>query len=63
MKDYKDALIGTCTKPDRNKSIVALESFFRSQWFGVLTSIDGEAIIKEYRTRYGYFYSPPERKK
>lgn len=48
VKDYRIAL--KCLKRNsRNKDALAdkdeIERFFRSQWFSVLTSIDGEMLI------------------
>jgi len=42
---------------DNEKEIVSLERFFRSDWFGVLTSIDPEMLIAKLRkekVRYEY---------
>lgn len=49
VKDYRVAL--KCLKVNpRNKTALAdkeeIESFFRSGWFSVLTSVDGEMLIR-----------------
>ena len=49
VKDYRLALQALKAHP-KNKSALAdkdeVERFFRSQWFTVLTSIDGETLIR-----------------
>lgn len=49
VKDYRVAL--KCLKRNpRNKTAIAdkgeIERFFRSDWFSVLTSVDGEMLIR-----------------
>lgn len=49
VKDYRMAL--KCLKANpKNRTALAdkdeIESFFRSQWFTVLTSVDGEMLIR-----------------
>lgn len=48
-KDYRMALKGLNANP-RNRSALAekdeIERFFRSGWFSVLTSVDGEMLIR-----------------
>lgn len=49
VKDYSVAL--KCLKVNpRNKTAIAdkdeIERFFRSDWFSVLTSVDGEMLIR-----------------
>lgn len=49
VKDYRVAL--KCLKVNpRNKTAIAdkdeIERFFRSDWFSVLTSVDGEMLIR-----------------
>lgn len=49
VKNYRMAL--KCLKDNpRNRTAIAdkdeAERFFRSQWFSVLTSIDGETLIR-----------------
>lgn len=48
VRDYRMAL--KCLKANpRNKTVLAdkdeVERFFRSDWFSVLTSVDGEMLI------------------
>lgn len=47
VKDYRDAL------KNNNKgakiTIREVEAFFRSDWYKVLTNIDGEMLIRELR--------------
>lgn len=49
VKDYRMALKCLQANP-RNRTAIAdkddVERFFRSQWFSVLTSIDGETLIR-----------------
>lgn len=49
VKDYRMALKSLKANP-RNRSAQAdkeeTERFFRSQWFSVLTSVDGEMLIR-----------------
>lgn len=49
VKDYRLSLKALKANPG-NKSALAdkdeVERFFRSQWFTVLTSIDGETLIR-----------------
>lgn len=54
-EDYRTAL-----KWDDIKSIREIERFFRSKWYGILTSIDGEYLIAKLRKEHkemskGYF--------
>jgi hypothetical protein len=49
VKDYRTAL--KCLKANpRNRAASAdrneIERFFRSQWFSVLTDVDGESLIR-----------------
>lgn len=43
-KDYRAAL-----KLDDKQSIAEIERFFRSEWYKMLTSIDGEYLIAKLR--------------
>ena len=43
-KDYRTAL-----KRDNRQSIAEIERFFRSEWYKMLTSIDGEYLIAKLR--------------
>lgn len=48
-KDYRMALKSLKANP-RNRTVMAdkteIERFFRSEWFTVLTSVDGEMLIR-----------------
>ena len=44
VKDYRKAL----KKGERERKREC-ERFFRSQWFGILTSVDGETLISRLR--------------
>lgn len=46
VKDYRSS-----RNPDELKSI---ERFFRSDWFSVLTSVDGEFLIRTLREEKGH---------
>ena len=50
--DYRLVLSGTVESYGKVLSIKELERFFRSQWFGTLTKIDGERIISEIRKEF-----------
>ena len=43
-KDYRAAL-----KRDDEQAITKIEKFFRSEWYRMLTSIDGEYLISKLR--------------
>ena len=45
VKDYRNA--------ENQRDIRKLEDFFRSGWFGVLTSIDPEALIDKLKEEKG----------
>ena len=49
VKDYRMALKSLKANP-RNRTAMAdkdgIERFFRSDWFSVLTSVDGEMLIR-----------------
>lgn len=49
VKDYRMALKSIKANP-RNRTAMAdkdeIERFFRSDWFSVLTSVDGEMLIR-----------------
>lgn len=49
VKDYRMALKSLKSNP-RNRTAMAdkdeIERFFRSDWFSVLTSVDGEMLIR-----------------
>lgn len=52
VKDYRMALKSLKANP-RNRDALAdrneIERFFRSQWFTVLTSVDGEMLIRSLK--------------
>lgn len=52
VKDYRMALKSLKANP-RNRDALAdrneIERFFRSQWFSVLTSVDGEMLIRSLK--------------
>ncbi len=52
VKDYRVALKCLTANP-RNRDALAdrdeIERFFRSQWFAVLTSVDGEMLIRSLK--------------
>lgn len=49
-KDYREALKGKSVgRQPYYKTIVEVEKFFRSQWFNVLSNLDGEVLIKRLR--------------
>ena len=49
VKDYRIALLHSKKRPDNNGyqiEVASLERFFRSGWFGVLTSLNAEYLIR-----------------
>ncbi len=49
VKDYRIALLHSKKRPDNNGyqiEVASLERFFRSGWFGELTSINAEYLIQ-----------------
>ena len=51
-KDYRVALKSLRANPRNRKALSdkeELEQFFRSQWFTVLTSLDGETLIRSLK--------------
>jgi len=49
VKDYRIALLHSMKRPDNNGyqiEVASLERFFRSGWFGELTSINAEYLIR-----------------
>ena len=51
-KDYAVALKYHYTHPDLKEyadEVKTLERFFRSGWFGILTNLDGEYLMREIR--------------
>ena len=55
VEDYRKALKKYSKNPG-SKSVKAdvdsLERFFRSQWYSVLTSVEGEFLIRKLRVEY-----------
>ena len=52
VKDYKKALKQHFRFPDCKDyadEVATLERFFRSGWFGMLTNLDGEYLMREIR--------------
>lgn len=48
VDDYRSALKALSRNPDSravDETAGACEKFFRSEWYGILTDIDGELII------------------
>ncbi len=49
VKDYKTALKYHFKHPDKSEyaaEVNSLERFFRSGWYGMLTDLDGEYLMK-----------------
>ena len=49
VDDYRKALKAVKRNPQSRSAIdeaLSIERFFRSDWFGVLTSVNGEYLIK-----------------
>lgn len=52
VKDYREALKRNSRHSDRDvyrQDKEAIERFFRSSWFGVLTRLDPELLIKKLK--------------
>ena len=53
VKDYRDALHGeTIKRKPPEYTIKECEAFFRSQWYSLLTKVDGEMLIKRLQEEY-----------
>ena len=53
VKDYRIALAGGSVNGRDSKSVIAeCERFFRSEWFNVLTNVDGMIIIANIRKEF-----------
>ena len=54
--DYRGALRGDSvyglTHVPSERTIEECESFFRSEWFCLLTKVDGEALIQKLKEEY-----------
>lgn len=51
-KDYKTALVHLCGIPDgieRSKAVRDLETFFCSNWFSVLSDLDGKTLMNKIK--------------
>lgn len=54
VKDYRKALKGYSIDGRNCSSVVSeCERFFRSEWFRVLTNVNGEYLITRIRKEYG----------
>lgn len=53
VNDYRKALAGRNPNHPNTPSVRALERFFRSDWFKVLTSVDGTYIMNKVRDEIG----------
>ena len=52
VNDYRTALKKVKKNPDNRTALdeaLQIEKFFRSQWYQVLTSVDGEYLINRLR--------------
>lgn len=50
VKDYRAALRGEFVNHRSSKSVIKeCERFFRSEWFRILTKVDGEMIMNKLR--------------
>ena len=55
VDDYRRALKKYSKNPDSKSAkaeVDSLERFFRSQWYSVLTSVEGEFLIRKLRAEY-----------
>ena len=53
VKDYRIALAGGSVNGRDSKSVIAeCERFFQSEWFNVLTNVDGMIIIANIRKEF-----------
>lgn len=55
VDDYRRALKKYSKNPDSKSAKVevdSLERFFRSQWYSVLTSVEGEFLIRKLRAEF-----------
>lgn len=55
VEDYRKALKKYSKNRDSKSAkaeVDSLERFFRSQWYSVLTSVDGEFLIRKLRAEY-----------
>ena len=55
VKDYRSALAGRSVDGLDSKSVIAeSERFFRSDWFRMLTKVDGEYLITNIRKEFDF---------
>lgn len=53
VDDYRAALAGNgIGKKPPEFVIVEIERFFRSEWFNMLTDVDGDVLIKKIRKEF-----------
>lgn len=55
--DYRDALKKLKRNPEHRDSLhtkMEVEEFFRSAWYEILTTLDGEMLIKKLQEEVGY---------
>ena len=53
VKDYRIALAGGSVNGRDSKTVIAeCERFFQSEWFNVLTNVDGMIIIANIRKEF-----------
>ena len=53
VKDYRSALAGGSVNGRDSKSVIAeCERFFQSEWFNVLTNVDGMIIMANIRKEF-----------
>ena len=55
VEDYRKALSRFSRNPDSKDAqadVSELERFFRSRWYSVLTSVEGEFLIRKLRAEY-----------
>ena len=53
VKDYRSALAGGSVNGRDSKSVIEeCERFFQSEWFNVLTNVDGMIIIANIRKEF-----------
>ena len=55
VADYRKALKRLSKNPGSDSAKAEVESqerFFRSRWYSVLTSVDGEYLIRKLRSEY-----------
>ena len=54
VKDYRIALAGGSVNGRDSKSVIEeCERFFQSEWFNVLTNVDGMVIMANIRKEFG----------